>query len=265
MSARSQFRKINRLNLRIHDIKYDPAVHTLNNLLTQIADNLSHRDAPLLIGSLGRAAVIDSDREFKARGEPIVKDKKGRARDIDLFLPSGNALSLPTNPFPVDTTSVTGYDERIVIENGSYWLIDELVGCTIQVDADVFAPQVARLFGELDVFTFSARTHLALLHVLFDNPKKYATARRVMQTHLSAFQFNGNALYEPFAEFHRLRRRSMRNHARRVYRRVMTPAMRFSLQPFVGKLKSYANSLWRSHASADRKSGGTYSGERKEE
>ncbi len=189
--------------LPIQPVSYDPQIHSRERLLRQIESNQAHHEAPLLIGSLGRAAALGSEQEFTIKGETAERDRRGFARDIDLFLLSGRLVEFPPAPFPVDTQAITGHAERIVIENGDYWLVDDLLGITVALDPDVFAPQRMRLFGELDVTSFSALTHYALLYVIFDDPKKYAVARRVMQTYLSgANPLESNDLLRPFLEFH---------------------------------------------------------------
>lgn len=222
----------------ISRVLYDPAIHRRDNLLRQIESQLRHPESPLLIGSLGRTAVMGTEEELRARGEQLERDYRGFARDIDLFIPSGRPVSFSSDPFPVDTTALTTHDERLVIDNGSYWLVDDLVGCSVEVDPDVFQPQRARLAGELDVVTFSARTHLALLYVVFDNQWKYATARRVIQHYLlNSVDGSDAELYRPFAEFHRMRRKSLKNHARRLYRRALPIQLRSRLHPIVDKAK----------------------------
>ena len=219
-------------------VVYDPATHTRKALLDQVETVLQHPDSPLLIGSLGRVAATGSLQEFRERGETSVRDAKGLARDIDLFFPGRNSLDLPAAPFPVDTGAVTAHDERIEFENGDYWLVDQLLGCAVRVDAEVFAPQRTWLLGDLEVSTFSPLTHYALLHVIYDNPRKYATARRLLREQIARSRQGARAeLYEPFAEFHRRRHKSLLNHARRIYRRALPYELRMSLEPMMRRVK----------------------------
>ena len=219
---------------RIPRINYDPVVHSRARLLDQIEANLAHRDAPVLIGSLGRAAATGTEEEFAKRGETSECKKGGLARDIDLFVPNGKLLHFPPDPFPVDTGAITLHDQRIVVENGDYWLVDELLQLEMAVDPDVFMPHHTRLFEEVEVRTFSALTQFALLFVIYEAPRKYAIGRRLMRRHLGESPLNGAAeLYEPFLEFHKRRRLSLLNHTRTAYRRAIPFAVRFSFQPFV--------------------------------
>ncbi len=150
---------------------FDPVLHTRDRLLRQIEAHSRHGPDSFLIGSLGRAAALRSEGEFR-RGEKrrnkIAEDTRGI---LIYFCRAAAALSLPATPFPVDTTAVTAHDQRVVNENGDYWLVDELVGIALPVDAAVFEPQRGCLLGELDVFTVALQTHQALLFVIYEDPR----------------------------------------------------------------------------------------------
>ena len=56
-------------SVHVPSIKFDQRLHTFSRLVDQIDSVMKCPRSPLLIGSLGRVAVLGSQDEFRIRGE----------------------------------------------------------------------------------------------------------------------------------------------------------------------------------------------------
>lgn len=219
-------------------VRFDPNLHTRSQLLSQIDELLQASGDRILIGSLGRAAAIGSEAEFVVKRETIERKRRGWARDIDILVPGRDVVE-SCSPFPVDTTAITAHDQRLVFENGSCWLVDDLLNLAMEVSAEVFHPYSATLFGDLKVTTFSPMTHYALLFVIYEGHHRYGFVRRWMAQQSGVEMTGGHAeLYQPFFEFYRARQRNLMNHARCLYRNIVPQRVRYLAHPTLSRLRS---------------------------
>jgi hypothetical protein len=186
----------NTVILAMAETRYSPRAHTLEALIAQLDLLTSNHPEALLVGSIGRAAIL---------GEQLTLHRRwGRARDIDMTTTTGNPLVFGVGevaPFSVDSsfeglitvdpsrsTATVRYDAR-------------RPDIAVELPAEVFAPFPTAI-GSLPVNTFHPDT-MCRLHLIHGagGPKERRDRRELEQRlrHI-AYPPLPNRHFEPLAE-----------------------------------------------------------------
>jgi hypothetical protein len=144
------------------EIRYSPAVHTLEALVAQLAVLTSNHPEALIVGSIGRAAILGDRITLRRRW--------GAARDIDMTTTTGRALVFGHDeggPFSVDSS----FERLITVDPSASTATVKYDArrpdIAVELPAEVFAPFPARI-ERLPVQTFHPDT-LRRLHLIYDS------------------------------------------------------------------------------------------------
>jgi hypothetical protein len=156
------------------EIRYSRDAHTPEALVAQLEVLTSNHPEAVIVGSIGRAAILGDQRTLRMR------KWSGAARDIDMTATTGNPLvfnSEESAPFSVDSSF-----ERLITIDPSRSMATVRYDArrpeiAVELPAEVFAPFPA-VMGSLPVTTFHPDT-MRKLHLIYDSigPKD----RKVLQ------------------------------------------------------------------------------------
>jgi hypothetical protein len=146
------------------EIRYSRDVHTPEALVSQLDVLTSNHPEALLVGSIGRAAILGDQLTLRMRR------RWGAARDIDMTAITGNPLVFSPEesaPFSVDSS----FERLITVDpSGSTATVKydaRRPDIAIELPAEVFTPFPAAI-GSLPVKTFHPDT-MRKLHLIYDS------------------------------------------------------------------------------------------------
>jgi hypothetical protein len=144
------------------EIRHARDAHTPEALVAQLDVLTSNHPEALVVGSIGRAAIV---------GDPLTLHRRwGAARDIDLTVTTGNPLVFSPEervPFSVDSS----FEGLIVVDPSSSTATVRYDArrpdIAVELPVEVFAPFPA-VVGSLPVTTFHPDT-MRKLHLIYDS------------------------------------------------------------------------------------------------
>lgn len=146
------------------EVRYSRESHTPEALVAQLDVLTSNHPEAVIVGSIGRAAILGDQRTLGMRR------RGGAARDIDMTATTGNPLvfsSVESAPFSVDSS----FERLIAVDPSSSTATVRYDArrpdIAVQLPAEVFAPFPA-VIGSLPVKTFHPDT-MRRLHLIYDS------------------------------------------------------------------------------------------------
>jgi hypothetical protein len=146
------------------EIRYSRDAHTPEALVSQLDVLTSNHPEALLVGSIGRAAILGDHLTL------CMRRRGGAVRDIDMTATTGNPLVFSpeeSTPFSVDCS----FDRLIAVDPSSSTATVRYDArrpeIAVELPAEAFAPFPA-IMGSLPVSTFHPDT-MRKLHLIYDS------------------------------------------------------------------------------------------------
>jgi hypothetical protein len=146
------------------EIRYSRDAHTPEALVAQLDVLTSNHPEALIVGSIGRAAILGD--QFTLR----MRRRWGAARDIDMTATTGNPLVFSPEesaPFSVDSSFETLIAVAPSSSTATVTYDARRPEIAVELPAEVFAPFPA-VIGRLPVNTFHPDT-MRKLHLIYDS------------------------------------------------------------------------------------------------
>lgn len=182
----------------VAEIRYSRDAHTPEALISQLDVLTSNHPEALIVGSIGRAAILGDQLTL------CMRRQWGAARDIDMTATTGEPLvfsSEESTPFSVDSS----FERLITVDpSGSTATVKydaRRPDIAVELPAEVFAPFPA-VIGSLPVNTFHPDTMLKL-HLIYDSGRlRDKRDLRVLGQRLSKLNYLPlpDRYFEPLAE-----------------------------------------------------------------